>query len=187
MARDPVRAADRSGRLPATSRAALLDAALLFRWRWPRIVLRVEPTHLPAAVALAPLAIQERPAARAATLFREQRFERGNGVDLTSAGPAGEPGHGLIVALDGCRAIRSPEAVNQDYVGWRMSSRLRAPDDSRVRLRAMIGHPGRWPISGPLRSPPKRPAPDPQTFGRLSSASATRSAGYSKSSRVPSR
>jgi hypothetical protein len=96
--------------------------AFLFRgWR-PGIVLRIEATKLPAAVAVAPFAVQERSATRTAALLREQRLEGRDGVDLTSTGPAGEPGHGLIVALDRRRAIRSLEAVNQDYVGWRMSS-----------------------------------------------------------------
>jgi hypothetical protein len=110
MSRVGGEATDRSGLLATATGAALVYPAFVVGRRRPGIVLRVKATNLPAAIAVAPLAVQERPAARTAALLREERLERRDGVDLTSTGPAGEPGHGLIVALDRRRAIHFPRS-----------------------------------------------------------------------------
>ena len=61
--------------------------------RRTRVVGRVRASMVRPALRLSTLLPQERAAARAATFLGEERFERRDGVDLATAGPAGESGH----------------------------------------------------------------------------------------------
>jgi hypothetical protein len=60
------------------------------------IVRRVLAPHLPTALVLAALVVEVGPASRTAALFREQRREGRNRVDLPATGPAGESGHHIL-------------------------------------------------------------------------------------------
>ena len=145
----------------------------------PRDVRRVLAPDAVRRSSVAPLAVEARPAARAASLLGEERLERRDRVDLASAGPAGEPGHvGNLGWTIGVPRRRRKRFTN--YVGWMMSD-VRDPRmlSQGSSLRRPTGHSGRWPVCGPSRSPRGGPLSIPQTFGRPASAAATSSAGYS--------
>ena len=76
------------------------------------LVRGVHPTGDQAPLAVAPILVQVRPAARTAALFGEERLERRRGVDLPPAGAAGESGHTRIVPRLAGQGADSVPAVN---------------------------------------------------------------------------
>ena len=88
----PRRLAFRLRPFPAAGLASGASAAGVGRRR-TRVVGRVRASMVRPALRLSTLLPEERAAARAATFLGEERFERRDGVDLATAGPAGESGH----------------------------------------------------------------------------------------------
>ena len=125
-----------------------------------------------APLVVAPLVVQERPAARAAPLLGEQRLERRHGVDLATAGPARELRHPRIVA-DGqirpvdapARASGRPSGARTDYVGWGMcriaaeAEQCRVGSPSSATGRSL----GQVTAQRAASIPPGRPAPSFRT------------------------
>ena len=104
-----------------------------------------------APLLLAPLAVEERPAARTPPLLREERFERRDGVDHPSTGPAREPGHGLNPSdgTGGGHPIRRPSKLRR----MEDASADRTPSSAGFAPRASSRPSGQVAGCGPLRSP----------------------------------
>jgi hypothetical protein len=83
----------RTSAAPASAGPTFGQPALAVRLGRTRVERRVLAPQVHPPLERPPIVTKVRPAPRATPFLREQRFERRDGVDLTTAGPAGELWH----------------------------------------------------------------------------------------------